>query len=1043
MRLSDVSVQRPVLAMVIAALIVAFGLLALTRLPLQEYPTIDPPVISIRTSYPGASADIVETRITQVLEDRIAGIAGIEVISSTSQDGSSSINIEFSLSTDIDAAANDVRDRISGAADNLPDEADPPEVRKEDTNSETVMWLMLAGEGYTTAELTDYAERYLVDSFSVQEGVSSVRIGGSREYAMRVWLDSDALAARGLTVGDVEDVLRAENVELPGGAVESVDRQFVVRLPRSFSTPDDFRELVLDRGANDYLVRLADVARVDLGTVEERSLFRGNGKTVVGLGIIKQSNANVMALSKAVRDEMDRLSPQLPEGMTLTLNHDSSTFVAKSIQEVVSTLIIAIGLVVVSIFIFLGNIRTTLIPAITVPITLVGTFAGLATLGFSINLLTLLALVLAIGLVVDDAIIMLENIHRRMQLYGETPLVAAFRGARQLAFAVLATSLVLIAVFVPLSFVQGDVGKLFTEFALTLSTAVAISTLLALTLTPMMASRILSPSMHEGRIAHWVDSGLKHAQGVYQGLLEKVLKLRWLVAVAFFAMLGGIAWLYPQLPAEYTPREDRGTFFVIVNGPPGATFSWMEDYMDEIEARIMPLTEQVDGEGKPEVERVLVISPMGRGNVETFNSGFAIVGLSDWSERRSAWPIMNEVRESLGQLPGIRAFPVMSQGFGGGSEQGLQFVLGGGSYEQLVTWRDALMDYIRQSNPKLINLESDYEESQPQLSVNIDYTRAADLGVTVTEIGRTLETLLGGRTVTQFTDEGEEYDVILEAERGANPTPAALDSVRVRSARTGELVPLSSLVDIESYAGPSTLNRYNRLRAITLQADLADGYSMGEALDYLDQAVKDVLPAGVQTDVKGAARDYRESTGATTFLLILGAIVVFLVLAAQFESFVHPLVIMLTVPLAIGGALLGLWATGQTLNIYSQVGLVMLVGLAAKNGILIVEFANQLRDEGVAFRDALIRSALTRLRPIVMTSVTTIAGSIPLILSSGAGAETRMVIGTVIFTGVAAATFFTLFVVPVAYDLLARHTGSPGDVARKLEKEMENSPDAH
>ncbi|WP_417328724.1 efflux RND transporter permease subunit [Halomonas cupida] len=1043
MRLSDVSVQRPVLAMVIASLIVAFGLLALSRLPLQEYPTIDPPVVSIRTSYSGASADVVETRITQVLEERIAGIAGIEVISSTSQDGSSSINIEFSLSTDIDAAANDVRDRISGAADNLPDEADPPEVRKEDTSSETVMWLMLAGDGYTTAELTDYAERYLTDSFSVQEGVSSVRVGGSREYAMRVWLDSDALAARGLTVGDVEDVLRAENVELPGGSVESVDRQFVVRLPRSFSTPEDFRELVLDRGDNDYLVRLADVARVELGTVEERSLFRGNGKTVVGLGIIKQSNANVMALSKAVRAEMERLSPRLPEGMTLSLNHDSSTFVAKSIQEVVSTLIIAIGLVVVSIFIFLGNIRTTLIPAITVPITLVGTFAGLAALGFSINLLTLLALVLAIGLVVDDAIIMLENIHRRMQLYGETPLVAAFRGARQLAFAVLATSLVLIAVFVPLSFVQGDIGKLFTEFALTLSTAVAISTLLALTLTPMMASRILSPSMHEGRIAHWVDSGLKHAQGVYRGLLEKVLKLRWLVAVAFVALLGGVAWLYPQLPAEYTPREDRGTFFVIVNGPPGATFSWMEDYMDEVEARIMPLTEQVDGEGKPEVERVLVISPMGRGNVETFNSGFAIVGLSDWSERRSAWPIMNEVRESLGQLPGIRAFPVMAQGFGGGSEQGLQFVLGGGSYEQLVTWRDALMDYIRQTNPNLINLESDYEESQPQLSVNIDYTRAADLGVTVTEIGRTLETLLGGRTVTQFTDEGEEYDVILEAERGSNPTPAALDSVRVRSERTGELVPLSSLVDIESYAGPSTLNRYNRLRAITLQADLADGYSMGEALDYLDQAVEDILPAGVQTDVKGAARDYRESTGATTFLLVLGILVVFLVLAAQFESFVHPLVIMLTVPLAIGGALFGLWVTGQTLNIYSQVGLVMLVGLAAKNGILIVEFANQLRDEGVEFREALIRSALTRLRPIVMTSVTTIAGSIPLILSSGAGAETRMVIGTVIFTGVAAATFFTLFVVPVAYDLLARHTGSPGDVSRRLEKEMENSPDAH
>ena len=1038
MRLSDVSIQRPVLATVIASLIVVFGLLALTRLPLQEYPTIDPPIVSIQTSYPGASADVVESRITQLLEDRIAGISGIEVISSSSSDGNSDINIEFGLNVDIDAAANDVRDRISGAADNLPDEADPPEVRKEDTSSEVVMWLMLAGEGYTTPELTDYAERYLTDSFSVQEGVSSVHVGGAKEYAMRVWLDSDALAARHLTVSDVEDTLRAENVELPGGSVESPDRQFMVRLPRNFKTPEDFRDLVLDRGAGGYLVRLGDVANVELGTVEERSLFRGNGKNVVGLGMVKQSTANVMALSKAVHEEMERLAPRLPKGMTLSVNYDASTFVAGAINEVVSTLVIAIGLVVVSIFVFLGNLRTTLIPAITVPITLIGTFAALAAMGFTINLLTLLALVLAIGLVVDDAIVVLENIHRRMQLYGETPLVAAYRGARQLAFAVIATSLVLIAVFVPLTFIHGSVGKLFTEFALALSAAVAISTLLALSLTPMMASKILSPSMHEGALAHWVDNGLKSAQGVYRRLLEATLRLRWLTVGAFMVLLAGIAWLYPKLPAEYTPREDRGSFFVIISGPPGATFAYMQDYMNEVEARIMPLSKE------GEVNRVLVMSPMGRGNTENFNSGFAIVGLADWSERRPAWPIMDELRQSLSALPGVQAFPVMSSGFrGSSSEQGVQFVLGGGNYEQLVEWRDTLMEHIRQTNPKLINLESDYEENQPQLSVNIDYARAADLGVTVSEIGSTLETLLGGRTVTRFDDNGEEYDVILEAKRGSHPTPAALDSLRVRSERTGELIPLSSLVDIETFAGPSTLNRYNRLRTITIQADLADGYSIGEALDYLENAVDEVLPVGVQTDVQGAARDYRESSGATTFLLILGGMVVFLVLAAQFESFIHPLVIMLTVPLAIGGALVGLYISGQSLNIYSQVGLVMLVGLATKNGILIVEFANQLRDQGVAFREALIRASLTRLRPIVMTSVTTIAGSIPLVLSTGAGAETRMVIGTVILTGVAVSTFLTLFVVPVAYDLLARRTGAPGDVSRRLEQEMETSPDAH
>nr|WP_299243435.1 efflux RND transporter permease subunit [uncultured Halomonas sp.] len=1034
MLLSDISVRRPVLAIVIAALIVAFGLLALTRLPLQEYPTIDPPIVSVDTRYPGASANVVETRITQVLEDRIAGISGIQVISSSSQDGRSSISAEFRLDKNIDDAANDIRDRIAGARDELPDEAEAPEISKEDANSDVVMWLVLAGDGYTSSELTDYANRYLLDRFSVQEGVSRVRVGGDREYAMRVWLDSDALAARNLTVGDVESTLREENVELPGGSLESRDRQFILRLPRNFATPEDFQSLVLDQDANGYLVRLKDVARVELGTVEERSLFRGNGVPVIGLGIIKQSTANVMALSEAVQQEMERIAPTLPPGMSLRLSYDSSEFVAGAIDEVVITLGIAMALVVVSIFIFLGNLRTTLVPLITVPTALIGTFAILAILGFTINLLTLLALVLAIGLVVDDAIIMVENIHRRMHLYGETALVASFRGARQLTFAVVSTSLVLIAVFVPLSFLQGDIGRLFTEFALTLAAAIAISTLLALSLTPMLTSKILSSQMHESAMAHRVALVLEASQRIYRRLLEHALALRWLLVGVFAVLLAGTAWLYTLLPAEYTPREDRGTFFVIVSGPPGATYDYMLDYMNEVEARLLPMRE------KGEVDRILVLAPLSRGGPsENFNTGFVIAGLSDWSERRAAWPIMDEIGERLDDLPGVRVFPIMRRGFGGSTEQAMQFVLGGGTYEELVAWRDTLMEHIRQDNPRLLNLESDYEEDQPQLRVEIDYTQAADLGVTVTEIGRTLETLLGGRNVTRFVDRGEEYDVILEAERGIHTSPNALDNIRVRSARTDQLIPLSSLVTLTDYAGPSTYSRYNRLRAITLQADLADGYSMGEALSYLEATVDEILPAEVQTDTKGAARDYQQSSGDTTFLFVLGVIVVFLVLAAQFESFVHPLVIMLTVPLAIGGALLGLYLTGQSLNIYSQVGLVMLVGLAAKNGILIVEFANQLRDEGREFRDALIAASLTRLRPILMTSVTTIAGAVPLILSSGAGAETRLVLGTVIFCGVAAATLFTLFVIPVAYDLLARHTGSPQAISRRLEREMDAS----
>ncbi|MCE8012117.1 efflux RND transporter permease subunit [Billgrantia desiderata] len=1034
MRLSDISVQRPVLATVLALLIVAFGLLSLERLSLQEYPAIDPPVVSIDTRYPGAAANVVESRITQVLEDRIAGIEGIEVVTSSSEDGRSRINIEFNLGMDIDAAANDVRDRIAGAQRNLPDDADPPEVQKADSSEEIVVWLSLSGEGYSMPELTDYANRYLVDRLSVQPGVARVRLGGGRDYAMRVWLDRNALAARNLTVSDVENALRAENVELPAGSIESRERQFIVRLPRSFAEAEDFRRLAIGQGSDGYLIRLGDVARVEVGSVDDRSVFRANGVPMVGLGIMMQSTANVLELSQGVQAEMERLQATLPEGMQMSLNFDASVFVAGAIEQVVITLFIAMGLVVVVIFMFLGNVRTTLVPAVTVPIAIIGSFIALAAMGFSINLLTLLALVLAIGLIVDDAIVVLENINRRMHDYGETPLVAAFRGTRQIAFAVIATTLVLIAVFVPLSFLQGNVGRLFSEFALTMAAAVAISSLLALTLTPMMASKILKPHMGDSLAARGVQWLLELSQRIYRALLEIVLKARLAVLAVFVALIAATVWMAEQLPNEYTPREDRGNFIILVNGPEGATFDYMMDYMDEIELRLQPLLDS------GELERVVIRAPRGFGNIENYNGGFAIINMADWGQRRSAWEIMDEVRGLLADLPGIQASPVMRQGFGQRVQKPVQFVLGGGTYEQLAEWRDLMFEHIREHNPRLAGLESDYRETQPQLRVDIDYERAASLGVTVTEIGRTLEVLLGGRNVTRYVDDGEEYDVILEGDRARQNSPRALDNIQVRSARSGELIPLASLVTLTDYAGASTLNRFNRIRSITIEANLVDGYPLGEALEYLEQTANEILPPEAQTNVAGPSRDYREASGATTFLLVLGALVVFLVLAAQFESFVHPFVIMLTVPLAMSGALLGLLLTGQSLNIYSQVGLVMLIGLAAKNGILIVEFANQLRDQGLAFRDALLDAAVTRLRPILMTAVTTMAGAIPLILSTGAGSESRMVIGTVIIAGVAAATFFTLFVVPVAYDLLARHTGSPGDVKRRLESEMGEVP---
>jgi multidrug efflux pump len=1027
--LSDLSVTRPVLATVLSLLLVAFGLVAFDRLPLREYPDIDPPVVSVETVYPGAAANVVETRITQLIEDRISGVEGIETIESVSEDGRSAITIEFAIDRDIDGATNDVRDRVSGILDQLPVEADPPDIQKVDSNEDVIMWLNLVSDRLTVPELTDYARRYLVDRFSVLDGVARVRVGGNQTFAMRIWLDRKALAARDLTVEDVETALRAENVELPAGGVESSSRQFSVRVERAFNAPEQFARLVLAQGEGGYLVRLGDVARVERGTEEDRTFFRGNGVPMVGLGIIKQSTANTIAVAEAAKAEMARLNPTLPEGMEIKQSYDTSVFVKGAIKEVYKTLGIAIALVILVIFLFLGSLRAMLVPAVTVPVSLIATFLVLWMLGFSVNILTLLALVLAIGLVVDDSIVVLENVHRRMEQLGESRLVAAYRGTRQVGFAVIATTVVLVAVFVPIAFLEGDVGRLFSEFALTMAAAVSFSTFVALTLSAMLASKILPQHHRRARLSKGVDWIFQRVRRGYGSALRFFLRFKLLVVILFAGTLVGAVWLHQHIPQEYAPKEDRGAFFVLVNGPEGASYAYMEEYMDEIEDRLLPYAES------GEAIRVLVRAPRSFTGAQIFNSGIIIMVLNDFASRRSAWAIINEIRAKLGDLPGVKAFPVMRQGFGARIQKPVQFVIGGGTYEELAQWRDILLARVEESNPGLTGIDWDYKETKPQLRVDIDYDRAADLGVTVGVIGRTLETMLGSRKVTTYIDAGEEYDVILEGEREAQRTPASLDNLYVRSARSGQLIPLANLVKITEVADSRSLNRYNRVRAITIEANLADGLVLGDALDYLEGLVREHLPERAQVDFKGQSRDFRASTTGILFVFVLGVAVVFLVLAAQFESWVHPFVIMFTVPLAMAGALIGLWLTNQSMNIYSEIGLIMLVGLAAKNGILIVEFANQLRDQGREFRNALLEAADVRLRPIVMTGITTAAGSVPLLLSSGAGTETRIVIGTVILSGVLAATLFTLFVVPVAYDLLARSTGSPGDVKRRLEAE--------
>jgi multidrug efflux pump len=1036
MLLSDVSIKRPVFASVIGLLLIAIGMVSFSRLSLREYPDIDPPIVSIRTTYPGASANVVENRITEVIEDRIAGVEGISFINSTSQDGSSNITIEFDISRDIDAAANDVRDRVSGILRQLPQEADPPDVQKADAGEEVVLWVAISSDKMDSMQLSDYADRYLVDRFSSIDGVARVQIGGERTPAMRVWLDRRAMAARGLTVGDVERAVRTENVETPAGSLESKDLTFTARIDRPFHTPEEFGRLVVAKGADGVVVRLGDIARVEYGAEDDRNVFRGNGQPMVGLGIVKQSTANVVQVAKAARERVAEVAATLPEHMKININFDGSVFVNASIHEVYITLGIAVALVVAVIFVFLGSFRATLVPAVTVPVSLIATFTVLYAMGLSINLLTLLALVLAIGLVVDDAIVVLENIHRRIEEEGETPLVAAFRGTRQVGFAVVATTLVLISVFIPITFMQGQMGRLFSEFAIAMAAAVAFSMIVALTISPMMASKLLKPHVDESQkkqhgFAYQVDRAFAAMRRGYGHIYDATVSRPIVIAVAFLGILAGSYLLFISIPGEYTPDEDRGSFGVQIVGPEGASFDYMLPYIDEVEARLLPMI------NNGEIERISVRAPgFGGGG---YNNGSIMVSLADWDKRRNGFVILNEINAKMQDLPGVRAFANMRSAFRG-SGKPIQFVIGGPSYDQLVEWRNTFVDALNKNNPGISNIDWDFKETQQQYRVQVDYNRASDLGVTVQEIGSTLQTMLGSKRVGTFIQDGKERYVIFEGERSEQSTPNDLASMYVRSARTGELIPLANLVTVEATADSRRLNRYNRQRAITIDATLNPGVSLGAALDSMEATARRVLPDEAQIDYKGQSLDYKRAGSSIMFVFGFGILVVFLVLAAQFESWIHPLVIMLCVPATVGGGLLGVWLTGNTLNIYSQIGLIMLVGLAAKNGILIVEFANQLRDKGMAFNAALREAALTRFRPILMTSLTAIAGSIPLIFSHGAGAETRSVIGIVILFGVTSAMLVTLVLVPAAYSLLARRTGSPRDVERRLAKEEGDSP---
>ncbi|WP_213607620.1 efflux RND transporter permease subunit [Pseudoalteromonas sp.] len=1028
MKITDTSVKRPVFAIVINLLLLTFGLVAFSMLPLREYPDIETPIVNISTEYTGASAEIIETKITQVIENRISGIEGIKSINSSSRNGRSNITIEFNINRDIDAASNDVRERVARALDSLPEQVRPPEVSKSDSDDSPIAWFVLNSETMDSLQLSDYAQRFIVDRLAVVDGVSNVRIGGERKYAMKVWLNRQAMAARGITSNDIEQTLRSENVELPAGEIESVDRDFTVRTARSYKNQRDFQNLVIKRGEDGYLVRLGEVADVKLEAADDESLFRGNGRNMIGMGIVKQAKANTLTVVDNARSELEKIKRNLPEGTTIEDSYDSSVFIKESINEVYKTLAISMGLVVLIIFIFLGNIRATLIPAITVPVALVSSFMFLLAMGYSINLLTLLALVLAIGLVVDDAIVMLENIHRRIEL-GEPPLLAAYRGAREVGFAIIATTLVLISVFVPLVFMDGRIGALFTEFAMAVSAAVFFSSITALTLSPALCSKVLKASEKESKFSQAMDRFFTKLENGYRNTLASNMTRKWGLMLSL-VLAGFVSYsLFLQIPSELTPKEDRGTFFVLMNGPEGASYENNAANMAKIEEHLLPYSES------GELSRVLVRVPGWGGS-----GGVAIVGMADWDKRkRSTWEVMDEISGKMQEVTDVRAFAIMRRGIGGGgSSRPIEFVLQGNDYAQLADWRDRIIKRA-EKNPGLVRIDHDYKETFPQFLVSIDKNKAADLGVSVSDVGRTLETMLGQRRVTTFIDRGEEYDVILKGTKEDFANPTDISNIYLKS-RSDELVPLDSLISLKEEATASRLNRYNRMRAITLSANLAEGYTLEQALNFLNKVATEENDIDGAIDYKGESQLFYEGASAMTYVFVLALTVTFLVLAAQFESFMHPLVIMLTVPLGLMGAMFGLWSMGLTLNIYSQIGIVMLIGLSAKNGILIVEFTNQLRDKGVEFSEAILQAATQRLRPIIMTSLTTVMSAVPLVLASGPGSESRMVIGVVVFTGVTVATILTLFVVPAAYYALARNTQSPEFLQQKLDQQAAEKP---
>jgi multidrug efflux pump len=1007
-KLSEISIRRPVLATVMSLTIVLFGALSFFRTPVREYPNIDPPIVSVTTVYRGAASNVIEAEITELIEEELATLEGVKILRSSSQEQVSRITVEFVLSRDVDQAANDVRDRVSRLRGRLPREAEEPIVAKVDTNVQAVMWLALYGQGFSNLEVSDVANVVLKERLLRAPGVGSVIIGGERRYSMRVWLDPARLAAYGLTVVDVDRAIQGQNAEIPSGRIEGEGREFSVRTRGELVAPEEFGAIFLAQRGN-HAVHLSDVADVAVGAEDERTIIRYNKVPAVGLGIVKQASASTLEVCNDVRAALPQLNKLLPKGMKLEVAYDSSTFIRDSIAEVRMTILLAMGLVVLVIFLFLKSPSATLIPTIAIPISIVGAFTVVYFAGFTVNVLTLLALVLAIGLVVDDAIVMLENIYRHLEM-GKTRLRAAYDGAKEIAFAILATTIALVAIFIPVAFLTGNVGRLFNEFGMTVAVAVLISGFVALTLTPMLCSKILRGHQTEGRIARTVQRGFDALDRLYDRSVRTALARRMLVLAVTAALVVAIALLLRSLPSELVPTEDRGTIVGIMVAPEGSTLGYVDRYANQIENIFMAVPERAG------LFTGIGLTGEGPGRV---TDGFFFLPLKPFAERdRSQQEVVRELFPKLLSVPGVLAFAINPPSLGGRfSSTPVQYVLQAATYDEL---RPAVESMMAEASklPYLLNLDTDLKLNTPQIELAIDRARASSLGVSVTDIGTTLQTLLGGRESTQFRRGDKQYKVLLQVRPSERATPSAIQDLYLRG--TGGLFQMANVVTARETVAPKELNHFNRVRAARITANLAPGVTLGTALDDLDAIARTKLPAGVRTDLDGESRELRESSGSLFFLFGISIVFIYLVLAAQFESFQHPLTILLTVPLAVFGALLTLKLLGMSLNVYSEIGLILLIGLVTKNAILIVEYANQLRrKEGLDVREAVARAARIRLRPILMTSFATIFGVLPIALGLGAGAESRKPLGVAVVGGMLFSTLLALLVVPVVYTFLS------------------------